>query len=159
MSENFFDLETSPRILFAESFSSKKKAIEALASVLAEQSEYGISDILEAFMNRERLGSTAIGNGIAIPHGRIDGLNEAMGVLIILENGLDLQAPDQQDVDIFFGLILPEECCNQHLLLLKDIASVASQDEALEMLRSEKSIETIHQWLSKDNPQLGVVLK
>jgi len=158
MSEQDFDLSSTPRIFFATEFSSKKKAIETLASILAEQSDFSITDIIEAFMNRERLGSTAIGNGIAIPHGRIDGIENTMGALLISQVGLDLQAPDQQPVDIFFGLILPQECCDQHLTLLKDIATIASVPDALEMLRTEKSIKNIFNWISNNNHQLGEIL-
>jgi PTS system nitrogen regulatory IIA component len=159
MTEQQFDFSTTPRIFFAKEFSSKKKAIETLASILAEQSEHSLIDILEAFMNRERLGSTAIGNGIAIPHGRIEGLEKALGVLLIIENGLDIETSDQIPVDILFGLILPEECCDQHLSLLKEIASVASVAKNLEMIRQQKSITKIYQWLRDNNPKLGEILE
>ncbi len=159
MSDLELDLSITPRIFFAEQFSSKKKAIEVLASILAEQSDLNIADILEALMNRERLGSTAIGSGIAIPHGRITQLDQAMGALIIIENGLDLSAPDNQPVDILFGMLVPEKCCDQHLSLLKDIASIATQKEALELFRKEKSGDTIFRWIINNHPQIGDTLK
>ncbi len=158
MPDDELNLETVPRIFFVDSFSSKKKAVETLASILSEQSEHSINDILEAFMNRERLGSTAIGNGVAIPHGRLENCPEAMGAIIILENGIDFNANDDKPVDILFGLLVPEDCCEQHLSLLQGIASIASVPDALIRLRTEKSIDSLQQWIFNNNPLLGETL-
>ncbi len=152
-------LDTVPRIFFAEGFSSKKKALQTLASILAEQSDLALCDILEAFMNRERLGSTAIGNGIAIPHGRMENFSEAMGAIIIIENGIDFEAKDGAVVDVLFGLLVPDECCEQHLTLLQSIASIAVVPKALEMLKTEKSAEKIYQWIASNNQLLGDILR
>ena len=109
-------------------------------------------------MNRERLGSTAIGNNIAIPHGRIQNLPRAMGAVIILENGIDFDAKDKAPVEIIFGLLIPEESSEQHLSLLQAIASIASVNEAINRLKTEKSPEKLYQWIVNHNQLLGDVL-
>lgn len=103
---------------------SRKRALELAAHALAVGSnEPGESAILDSLLGRERLGSTAIGHGVALPHGRVDGLSQSRGAFIKLSEPVDFEAADGIPVDLLFGLIVPLECDNEHLAALATIAA------------------------------------
>ena len=103
---------------------SKKRAIEAIATALASGGN-GVDDnaILDSLLGRERLGSTAVGHGVALPHGRVDGLTTSRGAFIRLAEPVDFDAADGEPVDLVFGLIVPVQCDEQHLAALAAVAA------------------------------------
>jgi len=110
------DILTPERTLIDAPVSSKKKLLEYLAGFIAEQlSDSSADDIYERLLSRERLGSTGIGEGIAIPHCRLKQCDQAMGVLLRLMEPVDYDAIDRQPVDLVFALLVPEEATEQHL--------------------------------------------
>ena len=119
---------------------SKKAAIELLAKNLADFNN-GISqlDIIDCLTARERLGSTGLGNGIAIPHGRLKHCDRTIASFIQLNNGIDYEAADKIPVDLIFALIVPEESTNEHLRILAMLAKTLSTSKTVDNLRKSKS--------------------
>jgi len=106
------------------SFSSKKKLFEHAADLFAQTHGLKSTDIFTSLFERERLGSTALGYGIAIPHGRIKGLKDACGALYRLSTPLDFDAPDNQPVSLCFILLVPKDANERHLQILGELAQL-----------------------------------
>ena len=97
--------------------------------------------------SRERLGGTGLGYGVALPHGRIAGLEHSIGAIVTLESGIDFDAPDGEPVDILFGLLVPEDCNNDHLQILSRIAQMFSDEALRERLRKQTDPEKLREAL------------
>lgn len=123
-------LITPDSTLLDMSFSSKKKLFEHAAELFAKIHGLKDSDIFTSLFERERLGSTALGHGIAIPHGRIKGLDDACGALYRLKNPLEFDAPDSQPVSLCFVLLVPKNANERHLQILGELAQMFG-DEAM----------------------------
>lgn len=134
------------------SFSSKKKLFEHAAEVFARVHGLKASEVFTSLFERERLGSTALGHGIAIPHGRIKGLADASGALYRLNTPLEFDAPDNQPVRLCFILLVPKDANERHLQILGELAQLfgdetmrakllkaASADELLALLSTWSS--------------------
>ena len=102
-------------------------------------------DIFERLLNRERLGSTGIGEGIAIPHCRLPACDKAFGVLLRLEQAIDYDAIDRQPVDLVFALLVPEEATDEHLQVLSMLARNFSEAEFRQALRNAPDSKQLYQ--------------
>ena len=119
---------------------SKKRVLENLAQLINQDIPSLEADYLfEQLIAREKLGSTGLGNGIAIPHCRIKDCPAITGCLITLESGVDFDAIDQQPVDILFVLLVPEEANDEHLAALAKLAELFSQPDYCQRLREADS--------------------
>lgn len=107
-----------------QSFSSKKKLFEHAADLFAQLYALKSADVFTSLFERERLGSTALGCGIAIPHGRIKGLHEARGAFYRLKTPLEFDAPDNQPINMCFVLLVPKDANEQHLQILGELAQL-----------------------------------
>jgi PTS system nitrogen regulatory IIA component len=118
------------------SFSSKKKLFEHAADLFAQTHGLKSTDIFTSLFERERLGSTALGYGVAIPHGRIKDLKDACGAFYRLKIPLEFDAPDNQPVSLCFILLVPKDANERHLQILGELAQMFG-DEAMrtKMLR------------------------
>jgi len=115
---------------------SKKKILEQIAQMASDQlPNHSCIDVLESLMNREKLGSTGIGNGIAIPHGRITKGDKPVAVLLVTNKGVDYDAIDKRPVDIFCALLVPEDQCDTHLATLASIAKTFDNKDFLRKIR------------------------
>jgi len=116
--------------------SSKKRVLEFIAEQISQQ-DNALSDtqIFNNLVARERLGSTGIGQGIAIPHCRLEGLDHVIGVLLTLEEAIEYDAIDNQPVDLVFALIVPKEATSEHLELLSQLAEKFNERSFCERLR------------------------
>lgn len=123
-------LITPDTTLLDLSFSSKKKLFEHAADLFAQAHGLKSSDIFTSLFERERLGSTALGCGIAIPHGRIKGLSDACGAFYRLKTPLEFEAPDNQPVSLCFVLLVPKDANERHLQILGELAQLFG-DEAM----------------------------
>ena len=134
------DILSPKNILSNIDCNSKKAAVELLAKNLAD-SNNGISqiEIIDCFITREKLGSTGLGNGIAIPHGRLKYCKKTIAGFIQLSNGVDYEAVDKIPVDLIFALIVPEESTNEHLQILAMLAKTLSTSKTVDNLRKSKS--------------------
>ena len=130
------DFIVADRVQCQVKASSKKRALEILGSLLAS-SQPGLTQdaIFDKLLERERLGSTALGHGIALPHARMPGVTQACGAFIQLEQAIDFDAIDSQPVDLAFALLVPQEATDEHLQLLAKLAEMFSNKELCESLR------------------------
>lgn len=116
---------------------SKKRVLENAAAHIAEQApEYSAGELFDQLMNRERLGTTAVGEGIAIPHCRAKHCPDSLGALFRLAEPVDFDAPDNIPVDIMFVLLVSEDATEEHLSLLSQIAQRFANSELRNKLRA-----------------------
>jgi PTS system nitrogen regulatory IIA component len=129
---------------------SKKRALEQLSSLLASGGTGLVElDVFESLLARERLGSTGIGHGVAIPHGRFKATKRAIGAFMQLRKGVDFSAIDNEPVDLIFALLVPEESTEEHLQLLAMLAEMFSSESLRAELRRAKSTAEIHRLLTR----------
>lgn len=115
---------------------SKKRILEKICQLAAEQvGDIEQDELLESLLDREKMGSTGIGNGIAIPHGRLPNASKAVAVLITTKQAIDFDAIDNRDVDIFIALFVPENRCQEHLHTLQSIAKLFSDKKTIKQVR------------------------
>ncbi|MEQ5834563.1 PTS IIA-like nitrogen-regulatory protein PtsN [Marinobacter sp. R17] len=115
---------------------SKKRILELIAENVARRyPELDETQIFNNLVSRERLGSTGIGQGIAIPHCRLEGCHQVVGALLTLEEGVAFDAIDNQPVDLLFVLIVPKEATSEHLELLSQLAEKFNDRSFCERLR------------------------
>ncbi len=115
---------------------SKKRVIENLSHLLAANTNrVSANKIFQALLERERLGSTALGKGVAIPHARIPGITHAISVMMTLETPVDFDAADKQKVDIIFGLVEPEDDNIHHLEHLARIVTLLRDQQICQSIR------------------------
>tara|TARA_B100001146_G_scaffold59466_1_gene52318 strand:- start:422 stop:868 length:447 start_codon:yes stop_codon:yes gene_type:complete len=138
------DILSPARIFPNIECNSKKAAMELLAKNIAS-SNNGIDqiDVIGCLIARERLGSTGLGNGIAIPHGRLKYCEKTIATFIQLNNGIDYGAIDNMPVDLIFALIVPEESTDEHLQILAILAKMLSETETVDKLRNSKTAKEI----------------
>jgi PTS system nitrogen regulatory IIA component len=102
---------------------SKKRVLEIASQLLADRDEaLSQREVFDCLIAREKLGSTGLGQGVAIPHGRLAGLDKTIGVFLRLPRGVDFDAPDGVPVDLVFALLVPKESTEEHLQVLASIA-------------------------------------
>jgi len=125
---------------------SKKRALEKVANLIANQvPELEMQDVFEKLVAREKLGSTGFGNGIAIPHCRLEGCTAPVSALLHLEAPIDYDPIDGAPVDLLFVLLVPEAATDAHLELLRQIASMLDRKEVRDRLRAASSDEALYQ--------------
>lgn len=131
----------------------KKQALLELAQHAAQLTGLPERDLFEALLQRERLGSTGIGEGIAIPHGRMAGIDRLVGLFARTEKPIDFDALDGQPVDIIFVLIAPEGAGADHLKALARVARVLRNQAVLEQVRAVRDPAAIYAILSESAAQ------
>jgi len=143
-------LLSADRILHQAPSSSRKKALETLSQLLAAATpNLSQAEIFNALLSRERLGSTGLGHGMALPHGRMASLEHPVGAVVLLESGIDFDAPDQQPVDILFSLLVPESCTEDHLHILAKLAEMFSDPQFRNTLRNSSNATHLFQLLEQ----------
>ena len=133
--------------LSKQSLLSKKRVFERAAEAMGGSLNLSSETIYRALLEREKLGSTAIGEGIAIPHCRINDCAVPAGCLVTLQEPIDFGSADGQDVDIIFVLLVPEEATEAHLKLLAALARSFSNAEVRERVRQTQDPEALKQLL------------
>ena len=125
---------------------SKKRVLEQIANLVARDlTDLDAQDIFENLIAREKLGSTGFGNGIAIPHCRLPGCQAPISAVLHLDAAVDFDAIDGAPVDLLFVLLVPEAATDEHLELLRQIASMLDRAEVRERLRQAQSNEGLSQ--------------
>ena len=114
----------------------KKQALQEMAAKAATLTRRDERDIFETLMQREKLGSTGVGHGVAIPHGKLPGLDRLVGVFALLDKPIDFDSLDGEPVDVMFLLLAPESAGADHLKALARIARVLRDDETAAKLRA-----------------------
>ena len=133
--------------LSEQSLLSKKRVFERAAEAMGGALNLSSETIYRALLAREKLGSTAIGEGIAIPHCRINDCAVPAGCLVTLQKPIDFGSADGQDVDIIFVLLVPEEATEAHLKLLAALARSFSNAEVRDRVRQTQDPEALKQLL------------
>lgn len=144
---NFIDAE---RIDCRLEIGSKKRVLQQLGELLASSTP-GLSPeaVFDHLLERERLGSTGLGHGIALPHARMPQLDRAVGAFVQLRTGVDFGAIDDLPVDLAFGLLVPQEANEAHLQLLAKLASMFSNDILCEKLRNGADAQELFQHIQE----------
>lgn len=122
---------------------SKKQVLQELSDSAAKITDLPQRDIFDTLLQRERLGSTGVGQGVAIPHGKLTGLNGIVGIFARLEEPIDFDAVDGDPVDLVFLLLAPEGSGADHLKALARISRFLRSPNALEKLRKAKDASAI----------------
>ena len=135
------------QVLSEESLLSKKRVFERAAQAMGAALNLSSDNIYRALLEREKLGSTAIGEGIAIPHCRINECAEAAGCLVTLQEPIDFGSIDGRDVDVIFVLLVPEEATQAHLNLLAALARSFSNADLRNRVRQTLDPEELRQLL------------
>ena len=132
------------QVLVGVEATSKKRAFEE-AGLLFENL-HGLSRALiaDSLFARERLGSTGLGHGVAIPHGRIKGLKAPMAAVLQLAQPIGFDAPDEQPVGLLIFLLVPEAATQKHLEILSEIAELLSDADLRERIKSAASVDDLH---------------
>ena len=133
----FSEILTPARTVCHVPGSSKKRLFETIARIVADdQPQMAYDEVLDHLVAREKLGSTGLGQGIAIPHCRAEHCSAPLGTLISLAQPIPFDAPDERDVDLLFVLLVPPEAHQQHLDILAEIARRLSEAAYCERLRA-----------------------
>jgi PTS system nitrogen regulatory IIA component len=122
----------------------KKQALQEIAAQAARLTGLDERTIFEALLQRERLGSTGIGEGVAIPHGKLPNLNRLFGLVARLEKPIDFEALDGQPVDILFLLLAPEGAGADHLKALARVARVLREPGTIDRLRATRDRDALY---------------
>jgi PTS system nitrogen regulatory IIA component len=144
------NLLTADCTLCSVSLSSKKRILEKIASLAsAKIPELDHHQLLSSLLEREKMGSTGVGNGIAIPHGRLAGTNDVVAVFLTTASPIAFDAIDNRDVDIFIALFVPENCCDEHLSTLQSIAKLFSDKNTCKKVRKCKDSRALFQYIEQ----------
>lgn len=143
------DLIAPNAIIPALKVNNKKQAIQELSAHAAKLTGLDERAILEVLQQRERLGSTAVGSGVAIPHGKLAKLGRLFGLFARLEKPIDFEALDNQKVDLIFLLLAPEGAGADHLKALAKVARLLRDPEIARKLRESHDAEKLHSVLKQ----------
>lgn len=132
------------------SASSKRQALGVLAEVAARRLKREPAELLEALLEREQLGSTGVGQGVAVPHARLDGLDRMVGVFVKLETPVTFDAVDDRPVDLLFGLFGPRDAGVDHLRALARVSRLLRQKDLREQLRQARTADAVYALLARE---------
>ncbi|BCK04073.1 PTS IIA-like nitrogen regulatory protein PtsN [Vibrio cholerae] len=124
--------------------SSKKRALEIISEIAALHTGQNATELFECMLGREKMGSTGIGNGIAIPHARMSDSENAVAVLLQCEEPIEFDSIDNRPVDLLFALLVPEDQCKEHLKTLACMAERLNDKQILKQLRNAASDQELY---------------
>lgn len=139
-------------ILLGLDVTSKKRMFEQAGLLFENNQGIGRNVVFDSLFARERLGSTGLGQGVAIPHGRIKGLKEAVGAFVRLATPVPFDAPDGKPVTLVFFLLVPEQATERHLQILSELAQLFSDRDLRDRLTTEKEVGSLHQTITAWQP-------
>ena len=146
---NISDLLTPEAVMPALKAQNKKQLLQELAARASLQIRLPEKRIFETLIERERLGTTGVGQGIAIPHGRMAGVSKITGVFARLESGIDYEAVDSQPVDLVFMLLAPENAGADHLKALARLSRLMREPRTILQLRAAKDPASLYAVLTQ----------
>ena len=149
------ELVSPNAIIPALKVNGKKQALQEIAAKAAALTGQSDRAILEILLQREKLGSTGVGNGVAIPHGKLAKLGQVFGLFARLERAVDFEALDGQPVDLIFVLLAPEGAGADHLKALARIARMLRDQDLANKLRDARDAEAIYAVLAMPTPVNG----
>jgi PTS system nitrogen regulatory IIA component len=131
---------------------SKKRVFEQVGLIFENHNQIARSQVFDSLFARERLGSTGLGQGVAIPHGRIKGLKEALAAFIRMREPIPFDAPDGKPVNLIFVLLVPERATDLHLQILSELAQMFSDRAFREQLISAADSSELHRLITEWQP-------
>lgn len=137
-------------ILLDINVTSKKRVFEQAALLFENNQGISRATIFDSLFSRERLGSTALGHGVAVPHGRIPNLEKPYGAFIRLSNAIPFDAPDNENVNLLVVLLVPENATQEHLEILAALAKTLSNEETRAQLQTLEDPEAIYGLLTAE---------
>jgi nitrogen PTS system EIIA component len=143
------DLVTQKSIMPALKAASKKQLLQMLSEKAAQITGLTERDVFDTIMQREKLGSTGVGSGIAIPHGKLKNIKNITGVFARLETPVDFEALDDEPVDLVFMLLAPESAGADHLKALSRIARILREADMVKKLRGTKDAAALFAFLTE----------
>ena len=132
--------------------SSKKRVFEQVGLIFENNNHVARSQVFDSLFAREKLGSTGLGQGIAIPHGRIRDLKEAVGAVLRMRQPIPFDAPDGQNVSIIFVLLVPDRATDMHLQILSELAQMFSEKTFREKLLAAPTASELHRLITQWQP-------
>src|SRR6266478_5462762 len=132
-------------ILLDAGAATKKRLFEQIAELFAQHAQLPRSVVVDSLTARERLGSTGLGQGIAIPHGRIKGLKHALGAFVRPQQPIPFDSPDGRPVEQVFVLLVPEQATEEHLQLLSELAQMFSEKSFRDRVADASDASGIHE--------------
>lgn len=147
------EILSADRVVSGMAVTSKKKALEELSNLLASgAANLGSVEVFTSLIGREKLGSTGLGHGVAIPHGRVGGVERSVGAFMRLKHPVDYDAHDGNPVDLVFGLLVPQNATDAHLKHLAAVAEMFSDDAFCAKLRAAADNASLYSLLSGYSP-------
>ncbi len=134
---------------------SKKRLFEQIGLLFENNQGIARSLVFDSLFARERLGSTGLGQGVAIPHGRIKGLRDPVGAFLRLKTAVAFDAPDGRPVSLIFVLLVPEQATEQHLEILSELAQLFSDRELRESLTTATDPSELHRQITTWQPHVA----
>ena len=131
---------------------SKKRVFEHAGLLFENNHNIARSQVFDSLFAREKLGSTGLGQGVAIPHGRIKGIKDAIGALVRMREPIPFDAPDGAPVGLIFVLLVPERATDLHLQILSELAQMFSDQSFRERLASAATADDAHRLISEWQP-------
>ena len=131
--------------------SSKKRLLQDIGELAHTAHDLNAARVVEALMERESLGPTGVGHGVALPHARLEGLDEVTGAFIMLEKPVEFDSVDRQPVDLIFALFAPEDAGVEHLRALALVARTFRDAGVCKKLRANSDPATLHAILTTDH--------
>jgi nitrogen PTS system EIIA component len=132
--------------------SSKKRVFEQVGLLFENNNNIARSEVFDSLFAREKLGSTGLGQGIAIPHGRIKGLRDAVGAAVRMRQPIPFDAPDAQNVSLIFVLLVPDRATDMHLQILSELAQMFSDKSFRERLLAAPDAAELHRLITQWQP-------
>jgi PTS system nitrogen regulatory IIA component len=140
------------KVILGLSVTSKKRVFEQAGLIFENTNGIARGVVTNNLFAREQLGSTGLGEGVAIPHGRIKGLKQPLAAFVRLSEPISFEAPDGLPVNLLIFLLVPEQATQQHLDILSEIAQLLSDQKAREHLSTEPDAQAIHTFLTQWQP-------
>lgn len=147
------EIVSADRVVSGMAVTSKKKALEELSNLLAAgAANLSSQEVFNSLVGREKLGSTGLGHGVAIPHGRVSGIDRSVGAFVKLKHPVDYDSHDGNPVDLVFGLLVPNNASDAHLKHLAAVAEMFSDDAFCTKLRGAGDSAALNQLLAGYTP-------
>ena len=147
------EIVAADRVVSGMAVTSKKKALEELSNLLAAgAANLSNQEVFNSLVGREKLGSTGLGHGVAIPHGRVSGIDRSVGAFMKLKHPVDYDSHDGNPVDLVFGLLVPNNASDTHLKHLAAVAEMFSDDAFCTKLRGAADSAALNQLLAGYTP-------
>lgn len=131
---------------------SKKRLFEQIGLIFENEDRISRASVFDALFAREKLGSTGLGLGVAIPHGRIKNLRDTVAVFVRAKEGIPFEAPDSAPVRLVYAMLVPEHATEQHLVMLSELAQMFSDADLRDVLLAATEPAAVHKLLTEWSP-------